>query len=181
MKSWRSAPALPGERSRQLRRLFRQYADIHLPEEQLLARAAARAEAEAVRALLECGASPAGRDAAGLTALQLAAAAGSSDCVVELVNAGAGLDCRAGGRTALQLAAAAGHQDIASILINRGADTGLLDSEGCTALDLARAGRELRARLVGQAGAVAGILTALATPPRPGHPTVLIMLGQVWF
>ena len=49
------------------------------------------------------------------------------------------------------------------------------------ALDLARAGRELRARLVGQAGAVAGILTALATPPRPGHPTVLIMLGQVWF
>ncbi|MCB1234549.1 MAG: ankyrin repeat domain-containing protein, partial [Verrucomicrobiae bacterium] len=77
-------------------------------------------------------------DAEGNTGLILAAAAGKTEMVQALLDAG--LDPRAvntAGRTALIEASGKGFTDVARLLVGRGADLDAQDNEGWTALNLA--------------------------------------------
>lgn len=66
-----------------------------------------------------------------------------------LLEYGINIDCENEGWTALQLAALNGHVDIVSILLNKGAQSGGVNREGRTALDIARAeGQERIAAII---------------------------------
>lgn len=79
------------------------------------------------------------RDAAGRTALMVAAENGRLQIVNLLLSKGADLNAHDNrfGSTAVMLAAYSGHEDIVEILIHNGADVNAARSDGVTALMLA--------------------------------------------
>ncbi len=94
-----------------------------------------RGNIEAVRRLLDVGASP---DNDGWTAMHYAAFGGHADVATLLIERGADLDAIApNGQTPLMLAAGAGKLALVRILVEADADMDLEDYEGRTALILA--------------------------------------------
>ena len=93
---------------------------------------------EVVISLLEAGARTDLGDSQGWPGLHLAVVRGQADCVVALLHHGAEVSSLTRGWAPLHLAVVTGREDIVSLLVNRGADTGLKNSEGRTALDIAR-------------------------------------------
>ena len=104
-------------------------------------RAAWRGHTTSVRALLHRHANPDIRNKNGLTALMLASWGGFTETVQALLSRCRNLDAQdsAGGYTALMRVAAAGYADIVRALLQRGANPDLKNSDGATALSLARA------------------------------------------
>ena len=90
---------------------------------------------EAVATLLEMGADPNARCAAGDTALALAAYGGNVEIVRRLLKAGADVAAvDANGRSALMCAAKAGHLGVAHVLIESCASPKIVDRRGLSAL-----------------------------------------------
>ena len=76
---------------------------------------------------------------AGWTPLHYAAAGGHADIAALLLDRQASIDARAPtGATPLMMAAQEGQQEAVRLLLRRGADTGLLDSNKLTALQIAQ-------------------------------------------
>lgn len=94
-----------------------------------------RGHTQAVRRLLDAGASP---DNDGWTAMHYAAFGGHGEIVTLLIDRGADLDAIApNGQTPLMLAASAGRLDMVKMLVDADADMDLEDYEGRSALMLA--------------------------------------------
>ena len=97
--------------------------------------AAGAGRADAVAALLDCGADPGHRGPAGLTALQIAATEGHAAVVERLVARGGVNALDEFGTSALHAAAWAGHARVVAILLTApGVDVNLRDQRGLTAL-----------------------------------------------
>jgi len=107
-------------------------------------------QAEAVQLLLAHGAAVDARDAAGDTALLVAARRGAVGVVDRLLTAKADpnvVDARGG--TPLLLAAATGSERAVTLLLDHGADAGARNAQGLSALDLVeRSGKKETAGLV---------------------------------
>lgn len=106
--------------------------------------AAFKGDEEVVRALLTKGAKV---NQPGWTALHYAAASGDAKIAQLLIERGAKLDAlsprQSGAYTPLMLAAREGKEDTARLLLARGAKTGLKNTEGLTAAQIAKqAGRD---------------------------------------
>ncbi|MEZ4292569.1 MAG: caspase family protein [Myxococcota bacterium] len=94
------------------------------------------------RAAARRGADPAAGDAAGVTALHAAAAAGRGDVVELLLARGVFVDqAEFDGDTALANASALGHEAVVRILLAHGADPSIPGSRGDRPIQLARQGR----------------------------------------
>lgn len=114
-----------------------------------------RADVDAVRELLRCGADIDARDRYGQTGLMLAAHAGHREVVATLIEHGASLNVTTKfGLSALMLAIVAGHTELARVLVRAGANLSLRGSgapgfANKTARDLAlaRGMQELSAEL----------------------------------
>ena len=125
---------------------------------------------EVVTSLLEAGARTDLGDAQGWPGLHLAVVRGEADCVVALLHHGAEVSAEVRGWAPLHLAVVTGREDIVSLLVNRGADTGQVNSEGRTALDIARAGpgSERMAAVILEREFRAGSVSLPTPPPTPG-------------
>ena len=116
----------------------------------------------------------------GWNSLHLAVRYGQPDTITTLLEHGIDINAHNRGWTALHLAALNGHTDIASILLNKGAGTEMANSDGKTALDIAR--EEKHERIVaiilemefqavdGCGGGAEGGVPRLPTPP-PSPPS----------
>ena len=100
--------------------------------------AARNGQAEKARLLLENDVDVHEVQASGWNSLHLAVRYGQPDTISTLLEYGIDIDAENRGWTALQLAALNGHMDIVSILLNKGANSSILNTEGKTALDIAR-------------------------------------------
>ena len=125
---------------------------------------------EVVTSLLEAGARTDLGDCQGWPSLHLAVVRGEADCVVALLHHGAEVSALTRGWAPLHLAVVTGREDIVSLLVNRGADTEQLNSEGRTALDIARAGpgSERMAAVILEREFRAGAVNLPTPPPTPG-------------
>lgn len=121
----------------------------------LLHQAAEEDNRAALHAILKSGVPVDSRDGHGNTALQVAAAHGRAECVVQLVAAGAAVDASNGlGWTALMQAARHGHMRAVMMLLASGAATAQTNVMGVTALGLAAVGGVVEvARALMDAGA----------------------------
>jgi len=103
-----------------------------------LMHAARLGDVEALRALLKRNADVAARNADGNGPLWFACFAECSQCVTELIDAGAPLDNQNNdGASALLYCASAGKSEMLRLLLRAGADTTLTSVDGFSALDSA--------------------------------------------
>ena len=125
---------------------------------------------EVVISLLEAGARTDLSDSQGWPGLHLAVVRGEADCVMALLHHEAEVSFLTRGWAPLHLAVVTGREDIVSLLVNRGADTEQRNSEGRTALDIARAGtgRERIAAVILEREFRAGAVSLPTPPPTPG-------------
>jgi len=106
----------------QLRQVKPTVGGLSAPDAQLL-QAAYSGDLAGLQAALQAGANPGASDGQDNAALRWAARWGHRDCVVALLDAGAGIDQESyTGWTALMEAVLAGHEDLAALLVERGAD-----------------------------------------------------------
>jgi ankyrin repeat protein len=111
-----------------------------VPSGEPLVEAAKRGDAAEVRSLLRAGADPNAAQGDGLTALHVAARAGSLEIAQLLIEAKANVDAgtRIGGYTPLHLAAQAAHADVVAALLAAGAHANVAAApSGATPLHLA--------------------------------------------
>lgn len=103
-----------------------------------LNRAVSLGDVRRVRALIDAGTDPNGRDEAGWFPLLSAAVLGSTALVEALLDAGADLNAQAAdGTTALMKATLWHHTAVVAVLLERGADVHMRDERGWTAAQLA--------------------------------------------
>ena len=113
----------------------------------LLTDAVERGDLELAEALLQAGADPNAVDAAGDTALVLAAREGRAPLAARLLAAGADARARdALGHTALWFAARGGQLEVVRLLIQKGVDLDAADVQGRTPYDIAARERSRRMR-----------------------------------
>ena len=107
---------------------------------------------DAIEVLLEAGADPNVRDSRGIAALTWAVIRDDVEAIEALLNAGADLNTKnhSDDRTALHDAAENGHVEVVEALLDAGIGPNVEDSEGLTALDLAR--NDEVARILREAG-----------------------------
>ena len=154
--------------------LIQRGADIHKKEKRGLTAlhlAAKNGQADKARILLENGAKVQECQSQGWNSLHLAVRHGQPDTIITLLEHGIMIDTGNNGWTALHLAALNGHVDIASILLNKGAACSLCNSDGKTALDIAREEKHERiVTIILEREFQGGVLELPTPPPTPPHP-----------
>lgn len=92
--------------------------------------AAGHGQKDAVEVLLEHQANPNSETDENITPLLSSVAAGSLECVEQLIQAGANVNITAGGTTPLHIAADFGNSDLINCLLRAGADPNATDEDG---------------------------------------------------
>lgn len=144
----------------------------------------------AVQWALLCGADPSHHDAAGFSALHVAAARGHADVVRTLLERGASVRIRSahpgacGGCSPLHAAVAAGHEGVVALLLSAGAEVDAHDEAGFAPLHTAAlAGYCGIVKQLLLAGAASEPIVATLTPLdlglQAGHHDVVGLLRQV--
>ena len=136
-------------------------------QDTLLTWAACHGQAEAVRLLLEVGASVGATTGGGASALHIACQQGHVQCARLLLEASAAVNQAAGGGfSPLRIASQLGHLEIAQLLRDAGADINQATQDGGTPLLIACAKGHLEiARLLLEAGAAVNQATNIGVTP----------------
>ena len=116
--------------------------DVWLRKSEALAAEMAAKDAQEKEEAVKAAAAPRDSSQGDALVLCLAARSGIANSVLRLLDLGSDVNAVASrrlGRTALHEGAALGHADVVQLLLARGARTEILDEQGQTALDLARA------------------------------------------